>query len=204
MTRPRIDVLVPEGWVRLTIDATIDEQVKRLTAELVREIEQSRRDIARVQLRRMFTQLTEAASGGRAYEVWLPVAPTGGVTIPATVTVGPLPRVPDPELPAAEALLGLSAASPGASAGEVDGRLAVRIVRDSPAVKDDEGQYTSLPRRGVTTIVSPASSNEEWLAFHTDVIVPDTDDAADIVAATEFFSDALLATIRIRYEESAR
>ena len=44
---------------------------------------------------------------------------------------------------------------------------------------------------------------DPWLAFVAEIIVPASDDAADVVAASEFFVDALLATVRFEGESIA-
>lgn len=193
---PVISVVQPEGWVRLRIDDQIVRQISELSASIARGTEASRRDLVRTQLRRAFTELADTAAA-RAYEVWMPVAPTGGVVIPLTVTVGPLPAEPPATRSQADSLLAIAAGSSGSRAVRVGGRLAVRSVFDVAGVKDAEGRYSSFPRRRVIVTVAPgeASTGGQWLAFVGEVIVPESEDAPDIVAASEFFFDALLTTV---------
>ncbi|MEU1971675.1 hypothetical protein ABZ477_08455 [Microbacterium sp. NPDC019599] len=191
--RTRISVVQPEGWVRLRIDDDVEERIAELSAALARSAEPARRDLVRAQLRRSLRELADSARG-RAYEVWLPVGTTGGVTIPVTVTVGPLPTRPDPRRSIADVLLAMAAASPGARAVDVGGLLGVRTTDDIPGEQDAEGTYTSFPRRRVVYTVSPPADGE-WLAFLAEIIVPDTDEADEIARASEFFVDALMATV---------
>lgn len=191
MTAPVISVVQPEGWVRLRMNDEIDRQITELSVALSRTADIARRDLVRTQLRRALRELADAASA-RAYEIWMPVAPTGGVAIPLTVTVGPMPVQPDPTRTAEEVLLAIAAGSAGSRAVSVGGRLGVRTASDIAGVKDDEGGYRSFPRRRVIVAVAPGT---EWLAFVAEVIVPETEDATDIVAASEFFFDALLTTV---------
>ncbi len=126
----------------------------------------------------------------------MPVAQTGGVAIPLTITVGPLPTQPDERRSTADSLLAIAAGSAGSRAVSVGGRLAVRTVSDIEGVKDEEGRYSSFPRRRIIVTVSPdEGSGGQWLAFVGEIIVPEREDAADIVAASEFFLDALLTTV---------
>ena len=202
-TAAAISVVQPEGWVRLRMDDAIDLQISELSAAIARTADPSHRDLVRTRLRRVFRELADTAAS-HAYEVWMPVASTGGVTIPLTVTVGPLPRRPPAHRSAADSLLAIAAGSAGARAVSVGGRLAVRTVADIPGVKDDEGRYSLFPRRRVIVAVAPDdSTGAEWLAFVGEVIVPEVDDAADIVAASEFFFDALLTTVSFGDESIA-
>ncbi|WP_137845688.1 hypothetical protein [Microbacterium sp. 2FI] len=192
--RPRISVVQPEGWVRLRIDDAIEAQIADLSATIARTAEPARRDLVRTQVRRALRDLASAASA-HAYEVWMPVAPTGGVTIPVTFTVGPMPAQPDPARDVADVLLAFAAGSAGARALEVGGRLAVRTAIDIAGVRDDAGAYTQFPRRRVIFTVSPAERGGEWLAFLAEIIAPDADEAAAITDAGEYFVDALMATV---------
>ena len=151
-TLPRIGILLPEGWVRLRFDGTIDAQVTGLVAAIVARLDPQRRDLARVQLRRWFGELVQRA-GDSAYELWMPVAPTGGVSIPVSVTVAPPPRVPDPARTAGEHLTAFAASAGDARLGEIGGRPAVRIAVDVAGEKDAEGRWTAFPRRRITALV---------------------------------------------------
>ena len=119
--RTRIAVVQPEGWIRLRIDDDLDDRIVELSAVIARSAEPARRDLARAQLRRSLRELADRARS-QAYEVWIPVGSTGGVLIPVTMTVGPLPSQPDPSRPVSEVLLALASAWPGARAVDVGAR----------------------------------------------------------------------------------
>ena len=191
--RTRIAVVQPEGWIRLRIDEDLDDRIVELSAVIARSAEPARRDLARAQLRRSLRELADRARS-QAYEVWIPVGSTGGVLIPVTMTVGPLPSQPDPSRPVSEVLLALASAWPGARAVDVGGLLGIRTTSDIPGEQDADGAYTSFPRRRVLHTVSPAPGGE-WLAFLAEIIVPDAADGGEIARAIEFFVDALMATV---------
>jgi hypothetical protein len=189
---PRIGILLPEGWVRLRFDDTIDRQIAELSAQLAKAVEPQRRDLARVALRRQFDELARQAAGS-AFELWMPVAPTAGVNIPVTMTVAPPPAALDPERSISDHLAAFAAAGGESSLGEIGGRPAVRVTADVPGKKDPEGRWTEFPRRRVTALVAPGGE-DGWLVFHGEIIVPEQD-ADEIVAACEFFIGAFLQTV---------
>lgn len=190
---PSLAVLLPEGWVRFRFDDTIDAQVDGAVAVILSGVETGRRDLARVQLRRLLADMV-ARARGNAYELWMPIAPTGGVTIPVTMTVAPSPAVLDPARPAGDHLTAFAASAPDARFIDVGRRPAVRIAADVPGAQNAAGEWTEMPRRRITTLVSPAEDGE-WLVFFAEIVVPQ-DGAAEIVAACEFFVDAFLTTVR--------
>lgn len=191
---PEIGILLPEGWARLRFDETIDEQVAGIVSVILQGVaEPQRRDVARIALRRGFADIV-AKAGASAYEVWMPVATTGGVTIPLTVTVGPAPGALDPSRTVAEHLTAFAASSPESRLCTVGGRPAVRIAADRPGERNEQGEWTAFPRRRVTAVVSPGADGGEWLVFLAEIVVPQ-EDADEIVSACEFFVDAFLATV---------
>lgn len=189
---PELGLILPEGWVRLRLDDSIEAQTASTIATILRGVDARRRDMVRAVLRRTFADIVEKASG-TAYEVWMPIAPTGGVTIPLTITVAPPPTPLDPRRTNADHLTGLAASSPGSRLLTVGRRDAVRVAADVAGVKNDAGEWTSFPRRRVTTIVAPPAG-AEWLVFFAEIVVPEQD-AAEIVAACEFFVDAMLKSV---------
>lgn len=189
---PELGLILPEGWVRLRLDDSIEAQVASTVSTILRGVDARRRDVVRAVLRRTFADIVAKASG-TAYEVWMPIAPTGGVTIPLTITVAPPPAPLDPRRPNADHLTGFAASSPGAQLLAVGRRDAVRVTADVVGTKNDAGEWTSFPRRRVTTIVAPPAG-EEWLVFFAEIVVPEQD-AAEIVAACEFFVDAMLKSV---------
>jgi len=190
---PDLAVLLPEGWARLRFDETIDAQVADVVAFVLRGVEPRRRDIARVHLKRMLGDAVSRA-GDTVHELWLPIAPTGGVTIPVTVTVAAPPSPLDPGRSASDHLTAFAAAAAGSRFLEVGGRPAVRTFSDVPGAQSDTGEWTALPRRRLITIVAPPPGGE-WLVFFAEIVVPQ-DGAAEIVEACEFFVDAFLTTVR--------
>lgn len=189
---PELGLILPEGWVRLRLDDSIETRVAATISTVLRGVDARRRDVARAVLRRTFADIVAKASG-TAYEVWMPVAPTGGVTIPLTITVAPPPSPLDPGRSRTDHLTAFAAAAPGSQLLAVGGRDAVRIMADVAGTKNDDGEWTSFPRRRITTIVAPPAG-EEWLVFFAEIVVPE-DGAAEIVAACEFFVDAMLKSV---------
>lgn len=189
---PEWGLILPEGWVRLRFDETIDAQVAATIATILRDIDAQRRDMVRIALGRMFADIVAKASRD-AYEVWMPVAPTGGVSIPLTITVAPPPTALDPRRSNVDHLTAFAASAAGSQFTEIGGREAVRFASDIAGARTSEGEWTSLPRRRVTTIVAPPPG-EGWLVFFAEIVVPE-EDAAEIVAACEFFLTAMLSSV---------
>lgn len=201
--RPRLSLLLPEGWVRVSTGPDRESQVRQIASQAAAGIEQSRRDMARVRLRGMLGDAVRQAAERGLFEVWLPIAPTSGYSIPASFAVGPLPKPPAERASVHDTLLGLSAATPGSQAVDISGALAVRTVADRPAVLDDAGALATPAVRLVNYIVSPTPEYGEWTVFSASLFVPDGPDAAEILAALEFFADSLMATVQIAPEEAA-
>jgi hypothetical protein len=190
---PSIAVLLPEGWIRLRFDDTISSQIDEVVAFVARGVDTGRRDLARVQLRRLL-QRAAADAQDRAYELWMPIAPTGGVTIPLTMTVAPSPAPLDPARSAGDHLTAFAASAPGAQFVDIGGRAAVRVASDVPGRQDEAGEWLDLPRRRIITLVAP-HGEDDWIVFFAEIVVPQ-EGAAEIVAACEFFVDAFLKTVR--------
>ncbi len=199
--RPRLRLLLPEGWVRVPLDDRAPHAVASIVARAAAGVEPARRDLVRVTLRRRLDAAVAEAAGRRVFELWMPVAPTGGVSMPASVAVAALPRQPDPARPVVETLLSLSAGAPGAIAVEIGGVLGVRIVVDRPERLDAAGDLAAPPTRLVNYIVSPSHAGGEWLVFSASIMVPDGEDSAELLSALEFAIDSMMATVA--FEEAA-
>ncbi len=201
--RPRLSLLLPEGWVRVTTGADHETQVRQIASQAALGIEPGKRDMARVRLRGMLGDAVRQAAERGLFEVWLPIAPTSGYSIPASFAVGPLPKPPADGASVHDTLLGLSSAAPGSQAVEISGALAVRTVADRAAVLDDAGQLATPAVRLLSYIVSPTPEYGDWTVFTASLFVPDGPDAAEILAALEFFADSMMATVQIASEEAA-
>ncbi|WP_243075612.1 hypothetical protein [Microbacterium sp. SS28] len=198
---PRLTMLLPEGWVRLAVSDDPSESVQRILDRALAGVDRARRDMARVTLRRRLqSALGDAAERG-VYELWLPIAPTSGVTMPASVAIAALPTQPDPARAVAEVLVGFSASAAGALAVEIGGALGVRIAVDVPERHDAAGELEAPPTRLVNYIVSPARPGGEWLVFTASLMIPDIEQSADVLAALEFVIDSMMATVE--FEEAA-
>lgn len=201
---PRLTVLVPQGWVVLHLDHRADDEVRGIVDHVMASVASDKRDLARPRLRTMLANLVAGGRERGAWEVWLPIAATGGIHLPMSVAVAPLPRQPSGAQTVQETLLSLSAASPGARAVTVDGALAVRTVVDQPVQRDESGEITSPAVRLVSFIVSPSPGRPQWITFTASLFVPGTDDAAQIVDALELLFDALMASVTFPEQEVAR
>lgn len=199
--RPRLSLLVPEGWVRIPLDDRAPQAVASIVARVAADADRSKRDLVRVTLRRRLEAVVAEAAERRVFELWMPVAPTAGVSIPASVAVASLPRQPDPARPVTETLLSFSASAPGAIAVEIGGVLGVRIVVDQPERRDAGGDLEAPPTRLLNYIVSPARPGEDWLVFSASIMIPDFEESAPLLAALEFVIDSMMATVV--FEEAA-
>ena len=192
---PRLTVLLPEGWARLHLDDRANGEVQRIVSDAMKSVPLENRDLARVRLRGMLKDLVVRSQKSHLYEAWIPVGPTNGLHIPASIVVGPVPQQPSRGTPAHEVLLSMSAASAGSRAVTVGGVIAVRIVADRVARRDETGELTAPAARIVSFIVSPPADELPWITFTASLFVPDGDDSAEIVEALEFLVDALVATV---------
>jgi hypothetical protein len=199
--RPRLRLLLPEGWVRIPLDERAPQAVSAIVARVVAGVDRTRRDLVRVTLRRRLDAAVTVASERGVYELWMPVAPTAGVSIPASVAVAALPHPPSPGRPLLETLLSFSAGAPGAIAVEIGGVLGIRIVVDQPEQLDDAGEIAAPPTRLVSYVVSPAHGSEDWLVFSASIMIPEAEDSAALLAALEFVIDSMMATVT--FEEAA-
>lgn len=193
-TAPRLSVLLPQGWVALHLDDRAGDEVKRIVTQVMASVAPDKRDLARPRLRSMLQNLVEQSRERGVWEVWLPIAATAGIHIPASIAVAPLPQQPPSGLSVQDTLLSMSAASPGARAVTVGGALAVRTVADRPLQRDEAGEVTAPAARVVNYIVTPAGQRQ-WITFTASLFVPDTEDSAQIVEALEFLFDALMASV---------
>lgn len=200
-SRPRLSLLVPEGWVRIPLDDGAAQAVASIVARVAAGTDRTRRDLVRVTLRRRLEAVVAEAAERRVFELWMPVAPTAGVSIPASVAVASLPRQPDPGRPVVETLLSFTASAPGAIAVEIGGVLGVRILVDQPERRDAAGELEAPPTRLVNYIVSPARPGEDWLVFSASIMIPDGEDSGALLAALEFVVDSMMATVV--FEEAA-
>lgn len=198
---PPLRLLLPEGWVRLRLDDSSAGSIQTIVARAVAGVEPSRRDMTRVMLRRRLQAAVDEAAERQVYELWLPVAPTAGVSMPASVAVAALPRRPDPGRSAVEVLLGFTASSPGAIAVEIGGALGVRITVDRPERRDAFGELEAPPTRLVNYIVSPAGGRAEWLVFTASLMIPEGEESEALLTALEFVVDSMMATVS--FEEAA-
>jgi hypothetical protein len=194
-TAPRLSVLLPQGWVALHLDDRAADEVKRIVTQVMASIAPDKSDLARPRLRSMLQSLVEQSQERGVWEVWLPIAATAGIHIPASIAVAPLPQQPPSGLSVQDTLLSMSAASPGARALTVGGALAVRTVADRPLQRDEGGEVTAPAARIVNYIVSPSGQRRQWITFTASLFVPDTEDSAQIVDALEFLFDALMASV---------
>lgn len=176
--------------------------VRKVASQAVLHVEPQRRDMARVRVRNMLDDAVRRAAERSLYEVWLPIAPTSGYSIPASFAVGPLPKPPADGASVQDTLLGLTAATPGAQAVEISGALAVRTVADRPAVVDAKGELTAPAVRLVSYIVSPSEAFADWMVFTASLFAPEVPDAEAIMAALEILADSMMATVRIEAEEA--
>ncbi len=198
---PRLRLLLPEGWVRIPLDDRAPHAVAAIVARVAAGVDRTRRDLVRVTLRRRLDAAVAEAAERRVFELWMPIAPTGGVSIPASVAVAALPSQPDPRRPVLETLLSISAGAPGAIAVEIGGALGVRVVVDQRERLDDAGELVAPATRLVSYIVSPAHAGGEWLVFSASIMVPDGEDSGALLAALEFVIDSMMATVI--FEEAA-
>lgn len=201
--RPRLSVLLPEGWVRIATGEGRDAVIRQIASRAVVGVDPQRRDMARVRVRNMLDDTLKTASDRGLFEVWLPIAPTSGYSIPASFAVGPLPKPPAPDASVQDTLLGLSAATPGAQAVEIAGAVAVRTVADRAAVLSSTGELEAPPVRLVSYIVSPSETYPDWTVFTASLFVPEGPESASIVEALEILADSLMATVRIEKAETA-
>lgn len=199
---PRLTLLLPEGWVRLATTGDTAEAVGRIVDRSLAGIDARRRDVARLTLRRRLEAAVAEASDRGVYELWMPIAPTSGVSMPASVAVARLPSQPDPGRPVAETLIGLSASAAGAIAVEIAGVLGIRVVVDQPARLDATGEIEAPPTRLVNYIVSPLAAGGEWLVFTASIMVPEGDDGPDLLRALEFAIDGMMATVSVQEEQA--
>lgn len=180
-----------------------DGVIRKVASQAVLNVEPQRRDMARVRVRNMLDDAIRQASERDLYEVWLPIAPTSGYSIPASFAVGPLPRPPADGASVQDTLLGLSAASPGAQAVEISGALAVRTVSDRAAVHDAKGELEVPAVRLVSYIVSPTNKFADWTVFTASLYVPGIAEVDVMMTALETFADSMMATVMITAEEAA-
>ena len=203
VAHPQISLLLPEGWVRISPGPNRESEVRQIASQAVLGVEPQRRDMARVRVRNMLDDALRQAHDRGLYEVWLPIAPTAGYNIPASFTVGPLPKPPADGANVQDNLLGLSAATPGSLAVEVSGALAVRTVADREAVHSAAGDLETPAVRLVSYIVSPTPEFGEWTVFTASLFVPDGPESDAIVDALEVLSDSMMATVTIKPGASA-
>ena len=201
--RPKLTVLLPEGWVRIATGEGRDAVIRQVASRAVVGVEPQRRDMARVRVRNMLDDTLKSATDRGLFEVWLPIAPTSGYSIPASFAVGPLPQSPAAGATVQDVLLGLSAATPGAQAVEIAGVVAVRTVADKSAVIGSTGELEAPPVRLVSYIVSPSEAYPDWTVFTASLFVPEGRESAAIVEALEILADSLMATVRIEKAETA-
>ena len=195
----RWDVLVPEGWVRLRTDDA--GAVAAVIDRAVAEADVRRRDLVRVTLRRRLDAAVHEARERGVWELWIPVGPTGGIQMPASVAVAPLPAQPDAARTVPDVLLGYTAAAPGAVAVEIGGALGVRLVTDRPERRDAAGALEAPPVRLVSYIVSPPYPGSPWTVFTASVMIPDGDEHAEVLGALVSVVDSVMATVA--FEEPA-
>ncbi|MHA6667525.1 hypothetical protein ACX3O0_01515 [Homoserinimonas sp. A447] len=197
-----MSVLLPQGWVALHLDDRATDEVRRIVTQVMASVAADKRDLARPRLRSMLQNLVDQSREAGVWEVWVPIAATAGIHIPASIAVAPLPRQPSGALSVQDTLLSMSAATTGARATTVGGALAVRTVADRPLQRDDAGEVTAPAARIVNYIVSPTTGRRQWITFTASLFVPDTEDSAQIVEALEFLFDALMASVSFPGEEA--
>lgn len=201
--RPRISLLLPEGWVRISTGPDRESDVRKVASQAVLGVEPQRRDMARVRVRNMLDDAVRQAHDRGLYEVWLPIAPTAGYNIPASFAVGPLPKPPADGANVHDTLLGLSAATPGSQAVEISRALAVRTVAEREAVHDAAGELQTPAVRLVSYIVSPTPVFGEWTVFTASLFVPEGPESDAIMDALEVLTDSMMATVSIEPEAFA-
>ncbi|MHA6694143.1 hypothetical protein [Homoserinimonas sp. A520] len=197
-----MSVLLPQGWVALHLDDRATDEVRRIVTQVMASVAADKRDLARPRLRSMLQNLVDQSREAGVWEVWVPIAATAGIHIPASIAVAPLPRQLSGALSVQDTLLSMSAATTGARATTVGGALAVRTVADRPLQRDDAGEVTAPAARIVNYIVSPTTGRRQWITFTASLFVPDTEDSAQIVEALEFLFDALMASVSFPGEEA--
>lgn len=192
---PAISLLLPEGWTRLRPDEDAAATVRGVVNEALRGVDARKRDLARAVLRPRLTAAVDEARERGVFEMWMPVAPTNGYTIPASVAVAALPAAPDPARTTEDVLLSYAVASAGTIAVEIGGAMGVRIVTDRAERRSTSGELEAPAVRLVSYIVGPTEAYPHWLGISASIVIPEIDDSRAIVAAVEFMIDSLLASV---------
>lgn len=195
---PRFDMLLPEGWIRVPAGDDTTATVSDVLSDVLRGVDPRKRDLARAVMRpRIASALKEAGERG-VFELWMPVAPTNGYTIPASVAVAALPKPPDPTRSPEDILLSYAASSPGTIAVEIGGAMGVRLLAERPERRSASGELEAPPVRLVSYLISPTEAYPHWLGFTASIMIPEVDESAAIVAAVEFMIDSLLASVEFQ------
>lgn len=192
-------LVLPPGWVQVPVDGRADAAVRGLVAEAM---EDPPRDVPPDTLatlrRRLEGQLLAAVRSARhngGSELYLPVAPVGGVIMPASFVVGEV------ELEAAEpgagdvvaaVLARLLAEDERAQPVELDRSPALRTERALPA-RPDASMGVEAAARAIDYLAAVPGRPGRWLAVSFTALVVEDGDLTDLLV--ELF-DAVLTTFR--------
>lgn len=192
-------LVLPPGWVQVPVDSRADGAVRRLVAEALedppREVPPDTLATLRRRLEGQLLAAVRSARDNGGSELYLPVAPLGGVLMPASFVVGEVDlQAPEPHAGdvVVAVLARLLAEDERARPVELDGAPALRTERALPA-RPDAMLGVDAAARGIDYLVAVPGRPGRWLAVSFTALVVEDDDLTELLV--ELF-DAVLTTFR--------
>lgn len=185
-------VVLPPGWIRVSLAGTVEQAVKDITDRMFQRLPRDEFVEVRHAVEEQVAEMVRQARASNGLDMYMPVEEMHGRTVSASFVVGGV-LIPD-EVDDLESVALLGELARNGALVEVDGVPGVRTERAEPA---DEGQGVAAASRRVDYTFPLPGDDRRWLAvtFSTPGAGDPGGQVAD--ALVELF-DAIMTTFRWR------